>query len=797
LDKYLVPIKDLRLHISPETLGVETTQQVLPLKEEVLAQERAIEAIRFGITMSDPHYNIYLSGVPGTGITYIATKFLKEVAKKQPTPPDWSYVYNFKNPDVPKALKLPPGKGKELQKDMDELVATLRTRIPAVFESEDYQTRSLELHQDFERKRHRLLNALASKAESEGFLLLVSQVSMMVVPAKDGRPMREEEIKALSEEEKRRLEEKRERIQQELNETTKQVRQLERELHEKHKQLDNEVVYFVVGHSIESLKEKYQSIPEALNYLKEVKKDILQNVEMFKTKPETRSGVPSPLENFLKRYQVNVLVDNSHTQGAPVVIETNPIYPNLFGSIEREARFGALVTDFTMIRPGALHRANGGYIVLRICDVLKWFLSWEALKQAIRNQEIKIEDIGVFLGITTRTLKPQPIPLNVKIVLTGEPIFYHLLYTYDEVFPEIFKVKAELGWDVDATHDYYKAYIDCLARFCEEEQLHHLDKTGIARVLEYSMELSGDKEKLTLRMRDINDILKEANYWAIQTGSEFIRAEHVQKAIEEKQHRSSLLQEKTYDLFKRNLLWIETDGAKIGQVNGLAIADLGDYIFGYPHRITATVALGKEGVIDIEREAKLGGNIHTKGMMILTSYFKEHFAHNKPLSLEATLCFEQSYGVVEGDSASAAELLALLSVIGKVPLFQGIAITGSVSQKGEIQPIGGVNQKIEGFFRICETKGLTGKQGVIIPQKNVRNLMLKEDIIEAVKKGDFSIWAVETIEQAIEIMTGKPAGKLQPDGKYPEGSVFYQVDMVLEKMAEWAKNFEKIEEKQD
>ncbi|MDL1969897.1 MAG: AAA family ATPase [Candidatus Desulfofervidaceae bacterium] len=794
MKKYLVAIEDLRLSIHPDSLGIESSKDVSPLKEGVFAQERAIEAIKFGISMSDPHYNIYVAGIPGTGITYITTKFLQEVAKEKPIPPDWCYVYNFQNPDAPRAMKLSPGNGKELEKDMADLVVTLRTRIPAAFESEDYQMRSMQLHQDFEKKRHALLNGLAAKAEAEGFLLLVNQVSMMLVPAKEGRPMQEEEVKALPEEEKQRLKEKRDKLQEELNEATKKMRQLEMELREKNKQLDNEVIVFLVGHLIEALKGKYQQEPEVLSYLEEVKQDILKNVEVLKVRAEVKLEIPHPLDSFLKRYHINVLVDNSQTQGAPVVIETNPTYSNLFGAIEREARFGALVTDFTMIKAGALHRANGGYLILRISDLLKWGLSWEALKQAIRNQEVKIEDLGAFLGITTRTLKPQPIPLKLKVVLTGDPLFYQLLYAYDEIFPEIFKVKAELTWDVDVTSERQRTYIACLAKFCEEEGLRPLDKTGIARVLEYSVELSGDKEKLTLKMREINDILKEANFWALQEGSEFIKEEHVKKAIEKKRYRSSLLEERIQDLFAKDLLWVEIDGYKIGQINGLAVVDIGDYSFGRPQRITATVSLGKEGVIDIEREAKLGGNIHSKGVMILSSYFKEHFAHNKPLALAATLCFEQSYGGIEGDSASAAELLALLSAIGKVPLFQGIAVTGSVSQKGEIQSVGGVNEKIEGFFKICQKKGLTGKQGVVIPRRNVRNLMLKEEIVEAVKKGQFYIWAVERIEEMMEIVTGKPSGSLQSDGTYPERTVFYQIDEALREMAKLSKSFETMEE---
>ena len=505
-----------------------------------------------------------------------------------------------------------------------------------------------------------------------------------------------------------------------------------------------------------------------------------------------------PKEVTFRKYDVNVLIDNSETEGAPVIIESNPSYPNLFGSIERQAYFGALFTDFTMIKPGALHKANGGYLVLKALDLLKYWISWEALKRAMKDRQIKIEDLGELYGIfSTRTLKPTPLPLNVKLVLTGDPYLYQLLYIYDDRFPKMFKVKAHLDTEVDNTEDNLKQGACVMSKFCVDQGLRHVTNDGVARVLEYSMEVTGDREKLTLKLADVSDLLKEANYYAGVDKLDFINSEHVQKAIEKKRFRASLYEEKVQELVKKDIFWVETDGAKVGQVNGLSILMTGDHEFGKPNRITATVSLGKGGVVDIDREAKLSGNIHTKGVIILSSYLREKFAHNKPLSLSASLCFEQSYGMVDGDSASSTELYVLLSAISGVPIHQGIAVTGSVSQKGEVQPIGGVTRKIEGFFDICQHKGLNGKQGVMIPEKNVNNLMLRRDVVEAVEKGKFHIYPVTTVEEGIEILTGMKAGELQEDGTYPEGTLFRKVDDKLKEMAEMEKEFGKGKEDED
>jgi lon-related putative ATP-dependent protease len=798
-----VSVDQLFSRIDPETLGFETTESLCPPEEGVVAQDRAIEAIKFGMGMKDVDYNIFVAGQPKTGLTYIARTFLEKTSKEEPTPPDCCYVYNFKEPDSPNYLSLTAGRGKELQKSMEQFVHTLQAKIPEVFDSEDYSAKEAEVHQAFERQRREIIDALSQRAREEGFILQFSQVGMVIVPAtEDGQPMSQEELSQLPEEKKQELREKSDNLQKEMNDAIKEIRKAEAAFKEKHSKLDAEIAMYVVGHLMETLEEQFKEEQEVLEYFQEVQADILENIDDFKKKQEPQTpAAPMPMppkEVTFRKYDINVLIDNSETEGAPVIIESNPSYPNLFGSIERQAYFGALFTDFTMIKPGALHKANGGYLVLKALDLLKYWISWEALKRAIKDRQIKIEDLGELYGIfSTRTLKPTPIPLNVKLVLTGDPYLYQLLYIYDDRFPKMFKVKAHLDTEVDNTEDNLKQGACVMSKFCVDQKLRHVTNDGVARVLEYSMELTGDREKLTLKLADVSDLLKEADYYAGEEKSDYINSEHVQRAIEKKRFRASLYEEKVQELIKKDIFWVETDGQKVGQVNGLSILMTGDHEFGKPSRITATISLGKGGVVDIDREAKLSGNIHTKGVMILSSFLREKFAHNKPLSLSASLCFEQSYGMVDGDSASSTELYVLLSAISGVPIYQGIAVTGSVSQKGEVQPIGGVTRKIEGFFDICQHKGLTGKQGVMIPEKNVNNLMLRRDVVEAVEKGKFHIYPVTTVEEGIEILTGMAAGELQEDGTYPEGTLFHKVDEKLQEMAEMEKEFGKSKEDEE
>lgn len=789
-------ISELRRTCDPETLGFTTTDEVLTLKNGVIGQERAVNALKFGIKMSDLEYNVYMAGAPNTGMSYIVKSFLEDIADKQDVPPDWCYVHNFKEPDKPIAIELPVGEGREFQKDMEELIENLKMQIPEVFGSEYYLTRKEEIIKGFNARRAKIFEELEERARQEGFALNVDQGGMMVIPAKeDGTPLAQEDIKALSDGQRAGLRAKSEALQKEMNIAAHKIQQMEKEFRAELKGLDRDVTLQAVGHFIDDLKEKYRSHPAVVTYLQDVQDDVIKHIDDFKQKAAPAGPFPiaSPAPSFT-RYEVNVLIDNSKLKGAPVVYCTNPNYPNLFGTIEYKAQFGALFTDFTMIKPGALHQANGGYLIIKVLDLLKWFFSYEALKRTIKNKEIRIEGLAEQFGyITTKTLKPEPVPLRVKTILIGDPYIYYLLYNYDEAFRELFKVKAHLDVEMDNQPAKLEQFISCLKTMVYKQNLRPLHKTGVARLVEYSSELAGDKNKLTLELADIYDIVKEAHFWATEDKKGHITAEHVEKAIAEKRYRSNLYEEKIQEAIVKGTIKIQTDGRISGQVNGLSVYDLGDYTFGRPTRITANVSIGKEGVVTIDREAELSGRIHTKGVMILGGYLKEKFAHDKPLTVSATLCFEQSYGLVEGDSASGAELFALLSSLADVPIYQGIAVTGAVSQKGEILPVGGVTRKIEGFYEVCKALGLTGEQGVIIPERNVKDLMLRKDVVEAVREGKFYIYPISTVEEGVEILTGMESGKRKEDGTYDEGTVFYLVDQNLKKMAEHVKAFMKEE----
>jgi lon-related putative ATP-dependent protease len=557
--------------------------------------------------------------------------------------------------------------------------------------------------------------------------------------------------------------------------------------------MDRDVASYALSHPIEDLREKYHDLPEVVAHLDEVRDDILENLDQFRTEPSEAEADPPALpfrrsdaqELLARRYEANLVVDRVGAQGAPVVIELNPTYSNLFGRIEQEAQFGALVTDFSLIRGESLHRANGGYLVLPVEDLLRNPFAWEGLKRALENREILIEDAASQVGfITTKSLKPQPIPLRVKVILIGRPDLYQLLRAYDERFSELFKVKADFDSRMDRTEASIQDYAAFVCTVCEAEGLKHLDDGALAKVVEHGSRLVEDQEKLSTRFGEISDVIREASYYATAEDAPLVSAAHVQRAIEERFYRSNLIQERIQEMVKRGSILIDVTGQKVGQVNGLSVLGLGDISFGQPSRITASIALGRDGVMDIEREAEMGGPIHTKGVLILSGYLAEQYARNRPLSLSARLVFEQSYSGVDGDSASSTELYAILSSLADLPIKQGIAVTGSVNQKGEVQAIGGVNEKIEGFFEVCKAGGLTGKQGVMIPSSNVPNLMLKEEVVEAVRQGKFHVWPVRTIDEGIEILTGVPAGKRQADGTFETGRVHYLADRRLEELAE-------------
>jgi lon-related putative ATP-dependent protease len=788
--------ESLRAVCEPDSLGFETTLDVPPLGKKVVAQDRAVHALEFGLGVKDLEYNIFVAGPPRAGKTETIMSYVQELAAKEPTPPDYIYVHSFKDPEKPQALHLPKGKGRVLRSDMEELIASLKVQVPEVFESEDYSSRREALMHGFTQERNKTLQELDTKAGEEGFILNISPTGLMIFPGKEGKPLSEDELKALSEDERETLRQKSSTLHNEMNDAIRKIRKMEKEFQEKEKKLDQDVALYVVGHHIEELREKYEDLPQVLDYLKEVQEDILKNIDDLKRRPGAQGPFPFPTpEPSVVQYQVNVFVDHSETQGAPVVMENNPTYPNIFGAVERRAQFGALLTDFTLIRSGALHRANGGYLVLEALDLLRWYFSYEALKRCLKNREVKIEDpMEMFGMITTRSLQPQPIPLNIKIILVGDPYIYQLLYAYDEDFHKFFKVKAHFDWRMRKTDDHVREFFEMLAGYCKEEQLMPIHKTGMARLVEYAQELGGHQQKLTLQLKEVQDVLKEANYWARTNTHEVIFGSDVDKAIAEKTYRADLPEEKLQEFIDEGMLFIETQGQVVGQMNGLSVYALGDHAFGRPSRITATIALGKEGVVTIDRESQLSGNIHNKGVLILAGFLKSRFAQDKPLTLSASLCFEQSYGMVEGDSASLAELCTLLSALAEIPLRQDIAMTGSMSQRGEAQPIGGVNWKIEGFYKVCKARGLNGSQGVIIPKANVPELMLKKEVVDAVREGTFHVWAVGHADEALEILTGLPAGKRLADGSFEPETVNGKVDRRLKHMMELAKELMKGEE---
>ena len=786
-------VEKLRRKCDPNFMRCKTTQDLVPL-EEIIGQERAARALRFGLGIKERGFNIYAAGFPGTGRTTAVKNFLEEVARTKPAPSDWCYVNNFSNEYAPKAIRLPPGKGKDFQKDMKNFIDETKRTIPRAFESEDYAAKREATIKALEAQSKALIDEINRKAQEEGFIIQSTRIGVLLVPVIRGKPVSDKEFIALPQKIREEIQGKRERLESELRSTMRQFADMDRKVHEEIEKVDREVALYAIGHLMTDLTEKYKEFPDVWEYLTKVQTDILDNISQFMKEPETRPQVPFPVplirETPFRKYEVNVVVDNLDAKGAPVITESNPTYQNLFGRIESEAQFGALMTDFTMIRRGSLHRANGGYLVLPVEALLTNPLSYDSLKRALRNEHIVIEEAQERMGfITTKSLKPEPIPLNVKVILIGDPILYQKLYTLDKEFSELFKVKADFDTTMERTDENMQRYAAFVCALCQKENLRHLDGSGLAKLIEHSSRLAEDQRKLSTRFAEIADIVREANFYATQENSDAMSGSHIKKAIEEKTYRSKLIQEKIQEMIEREILLIDTNTATAGQVNGLSVISLGDFAFGIPSRVTASVGLGREGVVDIEREAKMGGPIHTKGVLILSGYLNEKYAQDKPLSLSARLVFEQNYEGVEGDSASSTELYAILSALSGFPIKQNIAVTGSVNQKGEVQAIGGVNEKIEGFFEVCKAKGLKGQQGVMIPESNVQNLMLKEEILDAVKDGKFHIYAVNAIDKGIEILTGIKAGARRKDGTFERETVNDRVDKRLREMAEKLREF--------
>nr|BAL57389.1 ATP-dependent protease [uncultured Acetothermia bacterium]BAL58905.1 ATP-dependent protease [Candidatus Acetothermum autotrophicum] len=779
--------EELRRRCDPEIFGVETTAECAPL-DDVIGQERALRALELGLGIKDFRYNIYVAGSPGTGKNSIVQAFLKKLSLKEPAPNDLCYVHNFADPYCPRYILLPPGQGRKLAADMDDLIEKLRERIPAAYHSEEYRKKRQSLDEQFNELRLKVTAHVEHEARQRNFLFQLSVLGFQATPLLDGQPLTEEAFAKLPERERHKIARHREELQEIVQEAMTQLEGIEEQRLKAIAELDRDIALYTIKPLIKRLQTRYGSYPRVLEFLEDVEADILQNIKEF-AEPSPQSptgegqGVPLPtgMIDLFTRYKVNVLVDHSKTKGAPVVVEENATYTNLFGKIERRVQFGVMTADFTMIKPGSLHQANGGYLVLNADNLLKYWISWEALKIALRCGRIQIEDPATMMGFTTTEgLKPEPVPLSVKVILIGSPELYYLLETADEDFAKLFAVKADFDDEMSWEERYVKQLGPFVAaRVRERPGLKHFHKTALARLAEYAAELTGDQKKLSARFSDLMTIVREASYWAERDGARAVKAEHVEKAIEEKTYRNSLIEEKIHELILRGDILVDLSGERVGCVNGLSVLQLPDISFGRPTRITANVFTGKEGVLDVEREAELSGKLHSKGVLILKGWLGEKFAVARPLSLSASITFEQSYSKIDGDSASSTELYALISALAQVPLKQGIAVTGSVNQKGEIQPIGSVNEKIDGFFKVCKAHGLTGEQGVIIPEQNIDNLMLRQEIIDAVQKKQFHIYAVKTVEEGLEILTGLKAGERGPDGTFPEGTIYARVEARL------------------
>ncbi|MBI4228934.1 MAG: AAA family ATPase [Deltaproteobacteria bacterium] len=741
-------------------------------------------------------YNLYLAGPPGVGKKSVINEILAKFAKEKPTPPDWCYVFNMHDPNEPKAIRFPTGMGKVFKKDMEELLDLMKTEIPRAFEKKEFEEQRMNIMSEFQRNKNIIFDDLHKKASEEGMQLQFTPTGILTIPLFREKPLSQEEYNKLNENQKEDIRRRKERVEEEIAKSIKQARKLEKEAADKVKELENKVALFSVRDILDNIREKYNSHPDVIDYLDMVQKHMLENIDNFLPDSGRDVGAALPFkipqqQPTFTEYKVNVFIDNSNTEGAPTIFESNPTYTNLFGTIEKESRFGVLVTDFTMIHPGSIAKANGGYLVVEAIDILKYPFVWDTLKKVLENQELRIEDVYQQYGlIATVGLRPEPIKLNLKVVMLGSTYLYHLLYAYDEDFKKLFKVKADFDTVIEIKNNTLSQYASSIKTICDNDNLKPFDRSAVEAVIEYSSKLAGDQNKLSVDFGSISKIIKEANYWSnLDNKNRYVTRKHVEKAIEEKVYRSNLIEEKIQDLINKGIIFVDIRGEVVGQINGLSVYNLGDYSFGKPSRITCETYMGTEGVVNIERQAKLSGSIHDKGVLILSGYLGTKYAQKKPLSLSATLAFEQSYEMIEGDSASAAELIALISSLSGIPIKQCFAITGSVNQKGQIQPIGGVNEKVEGFYHVCKTNGLTGEHGVIIPQQNVRNLMLKKEVVEAIEDGKFHIYPVKTVDEAIEVLTGIESGKRRADGKFKKGTVNYLVDNRLMQLAEEYRKF--------
>ena len=782
--------KSLKKYCNAEKLPFETTEELEPISTGI-GQDRGIKALEFGLNVDIKGYNLYLEGPSGVGKTMYTKKFLDTISKKKKTPHDWCYIYNFSNPNEPIAVDLPAGQGKEFKETMDQFIKDIKNDINTTFSNEDFEKEKNSIKQRFEQKRTVLLEKLNKESAKYGFEVKTAQNGIYMMPVVDGKTLQEEEFEKLDEDVKREYEDKSNIVQEQIISAISQIKLIEKEAELKIEEWQSNIALLTVNARINLIKSAYKRNKKINKFLDDIKQNILKNISAFIEQKQQANATGNPGQVLQQQskpwenYRVNLFVDNSESEGAPVVMDSNYSYHNIFGKLEYENYYGSLKTDHTMLKAGLLQKANGGYIIFQAKDLLENQMCYNALKKALRVKETTIENTAdQRSSMVMVSLKPEPIPLDVKVILIGNANIYHSLLAMDADFRKLFKAKVEFEDDAPRTDENILKLARFMHGFCEQEELAHLDKHAVAKIIEYASRLADNQNKLSTRFNDLSQIIGEACTWAKMNKSKVVKEEHVIKALEERIERVKKYDAKYTEMIKENTLLISTSGEKVGQINGLTVMTIGDYTFGKPAKITANTYTGKSGIINVEREVELSGSSHSKGVLILNGYLGEMFAQDIPLSLTASICFEQLYNGVDGDSASSTELYALLSSLSGLPISQSIAVTGSVNQKGEIQPIGGVNAKIEGFYQVCKMRGLDGTHGVIIPIQNVMNLNLNDEVVDAVKNKKFHIYAISTIEEGIEILTGVPAGKKDKNGNFPAGTVNH---LVYEKLKKYAK----------
>ena len=786
--------KELKMICNPNLFNFETTEELEPMVSGI-GQERGIKALQFGINVDIKGYNLYLEGPTGVGKTMYTKNYLNKISKKKKTPSDWCYVYNFNDPNEPIAISLPAGLGKEFKETMDTFIKDIQVDIKNTFNNDDFEKEKAIIKGEYESKRNSLMDKLNKNSKKYGFQVKSAQNGIYMMPIIDGKTIEQEDFEKLDESIKQQFEAKSVIVQEQIIQAIGEIKEIEKQVEKKIEEWQSNIALLTVNNHINYIKSKFKRNKKITKFLDNVKKDILKNVDYFLAdQPQEQAvpQVPGPRPEIPKpwlNYRVNLFVDNSKREGAPVIMDSNYSYHNIFGKLEYENYYGSLKTDYTMLKPGLMHQANGGYIIFQAKDLVSNAISYEALKKALRMEELLIENTAdQRSSMVMISLKPEPIPLDLKVILIGNEHIYQTLLALDEDFRKLFKIKVEFEDSSVNSLENMNEIAKFIHGFCEEQHLPHFDRTAVAKMMQFSSRLADDQEKLSTRFNDLSQMIGEAATWAKMDKAKIVTGDYIDKALRERVERIKKYDSRYLEMIKDNTLLINTSGSKVGQINGLTIMSIGDYSFGKPAKITANTYTGKSGIINIEREVDLSGSTHSKGVYILSGYLGEMFAQDIPLSLTASICFEQLYNGVDGDSASSTELYAILSSLSEVPINQALAVTGSVNQKGEIQPIGGVNEKIEGYYQICKTRGLDGTHGVMIPIQNVKNLQLSDDVIESVKKGLFKIYAISNIDEGIEVLTGVPAGKKDKDGKFPAGTVNY---LVYEKLKKYAQISEK------